>query len=66
MAVMNSKTIGATIIALPLAVGGIVAASSQDRTGNTHQSQVAEQGYICPVTGEELPCPRCCVLNQSK
>jgi hypothetical protein len=20
------------------------------------------QGYICPITGQELPCPRCCPL----
>jgi len=20
-------------------------------------------GYICPLTGEELPCPKCCPLN---
>src|SRR5262249_51833920 len=24
------------------------------------------QGYTCPVTGEELPCPKCCPLNQQK
>jgi hypothetical protein len=22
-------------------------------------------GYICPITGEELPCPCCCPLNQN-
>jgi hypothetical protein len=21
---------------------------------------ITQQGYICPVTGEELPCPLCC------
>jgi hypothetical protein len=20
--------------------------------------------YVCPATGEELPCPNCCPLNQ--
>lgn len=20
-------------------------------------------GYLCPLTGEELPCPHCCPLN---
>ena len=23
-----------------------------------------ETPYICPITGEELPCPCCCPLNQ--
>lgn len=21
-------------------------------------------GYVCPATGEELPCPNCCPLNK--
>jgi hypothetical protein len=24
------------------------------------------EGYICPLTGEELPCPKCCPLNDAK
>jgi hypothetical protein len=27
------------------------------------QPTVTPQAYICPVTGEELPCPLCCPLN---
>jgi hypothetical protein len=23
-------------------------------------------GYVCPITGEELSCPNCCPLNQTK
>ena len=23
----------------------------------------AETGYTCPVTGEKLPCPKCCPKN---
>jgi hypothetical protein len=23
-------------------------------------------GYICPLTGKELPCPNCCPLNKRK
>jgi hypothetical protein len=37
--------------ALPLAAAGAVWATSQAST------------YVCPVTGEELPCERCCPLN---
>ncbi|GIW95549.1 MAG: hypothetical protein KatS3mg110_3590 [Pirellulaceae bacterium] len=22
--------------------------------------------YTCPVTGEQLPCPACCPLNQAR
>jgi hypothetical protein len=25
-----------------------------------------EVGYICPATGEELPCQNCCPLNSEK
>jgi hypothetical protein len=60
---MNRNLIGAALVALPLTVGGIVAASSQNQTAE--QQSIAE-AYICPVTGEELPCPGCCVLNQKK
>jgi hypothetical protein len=49
------KWLWATLLALPLAVaGGLVYANS--RAGS----------YICPITGEELPCPRCCPLNQQQ
>jgi len=23
----------------------------------------ADGGYICPITGQKLPCPKCCPLN---
>jgi len=62
---MNKKMIGATLLALPLAVGGYVLANSQVQTSEK-SAQVAEQGYLCPVTGEELPCPYCCPLNKAK
>ncbi len=52
------KWIWAALIALPLAVaGGLVFAKSQPVTAG---------GFVCPITGEELPCPICCPLNQSK
>ena len=50
------KWIWSAVLALPLAVvGGLVYAKSQQATAD---------GYVCPVTGEELPCPRCCPLKQ--
>jgi hypothetical protein len=52
------KWIWAVAAALPLAVaGGLLYAKSQ---------QTSAEGYICPITGEELPCPACCPLNQGK
>lgn len=69
------------LVALPLAVGGLVYANSQARsytcpiTGEQlpcerccplNQQQAKERSYTCPITGEELPCPNCCPLNQGK
>jgi hypothetical protein len=44
------KLIYALIVAIPLAV---VAGVGIAKTG---------QGPICPLTGEELPCPNCCPI----
>lgn len=52
------KWIWAILAALPLAVaGGLVYAKAQ---------QAGAASYVCPLTGEELPCPLCCPLNGSK
>lgn len=42
------------LLALPFLVAGVVYASMQ------------AWSYACPLTGEELPCPNCCPLNQGK
>ncbi len=49
------KWLWTALLGLPLAVAGVVYANSQVRSG-----------YVCPITGEELPCPNCCPLNGSK
>jgi hypothetical protein len=52
------KLLWVALLTLPLAVvGGLVYANSQ---------QVSAGSYVCPLTGEELPCPDCCPLNGSK
>ncbi len=52
------KWIWTALLVLPLALaGGLVYAKSQ---------QAGAGGYICPVTGEELPCPLCCPYSQQK
>jgi hypothetical protein len=45
----------AALLALPLAIGGgLVYARTQAR------------GFTCPITGEVLPCEKCCPLNQQQ
>jgi hypothetical protein len=56
------KWIWASLLTVPLAVGGLVYANSHAKTGEPLNGP----GYICPITGEELPCPNCCPLNQAK
>lgn len=59
---MDKKWLAVAAVALPLAVGGLVLANSPTKTDD--KSQQAQDGsYICPVTGEELPCSCCCPLN---
>ena len=62
---MQKKWIAVPLIALPLAIGGVVYAASQAKQADTAQ-QSSERGYVCPVTGEALPCPSCCPLNDGK
>jgi hypothetical protein len=52
--VMNRrKWLWAALLAVPAVVaGGLAYANSQKA-----------KSYTCPITGEELPCPRCCPLN---
>lgn len=62
---MNKKVIGATVVALPLAVGSLAVLANSAVKPTETQVQATEHGYTCPVTGEELPCPNCCPLNNS-
>ncbi len=62
---MNKKVIGATLVALPLAVGGLAVVANSATKPTDTQVQATAEGYVCPVTGEELPCPNCCPLNNS-
>ncbi len=61
---MNRRVILSAIVALPLAVAGWVYAKTftQDKPDQSRQPVAAT--YTCPITGEELPCPNCCPLNQ--
>lgn len=58
------KAIWGTLLAFPLAVvGGLVYANSQAQAEKPEQ---AGASYVCPVTGEDLPCPLCCPYNEQK
>jgi hypothetical protein len=57
------KWLWAALLVLPLAGAGVV----YGHTLTKQQEQpAAAEPYICPVTGEELPCPQCCPLNQQQ
>ena len=59
---MMKKWFLAALVGVPAAIGGLVFAGSPG-SGTTDRSTVA-LGYICPATGEELPCPNCCPLKR--
>jgi hypothetical protein len=50
------KWLWSALLIVPLAAGGLGYAISQ---------QTGTAPFICPLTGEELPCPKCCPLNQA-
>jgi hypothetical protein len=58
---MNQKVVWAALVALPLAVGGLAYATAATQT---HDQTRQAEAFICPATGEELPCPNCCPLKQ--
>jgi hypothetical protein len=49
------KWLWAALFAVPGVIGGLTYASG------TRQAE----GFTCPVTGEELPCEKCCPLNNA-
>jgi hypothetical protein len=57
---MTRRLLLSALLALPLIVAGWVYGKSSG------QALQAEPAYTCPITGEELPCPNCCPLNNGK
>lgn len=50
-----------------LPVLGLTAAlglALQQGTVLAPQKSAADSGYVCPLTGETLPCPGCCPANK--
>jgi hypothetical protein len=54
------------LLALPPAAAGLVYGRSLANRPADQPQTGERQSYICPATGEELPCPKCCPLNQQK
>ena len=60
-----NKYAAATLVAIPvLAAGGLFYGQSSADAKASEGQQVAEAGYVCPMTGETLPCEKCCELNK--
>lgn len=55
----RKKWLLAALLALPFLAAGL--AYGRTLVGADRPQQSA--GYVCPLTGEELPCPECCPLN---
>ena len=55
----NKWLLGALVLGLPLAL----AALAYGRTIVQGQDPQAAAAFVCPLTGEELPCPNCCPMN---
>jgi len=49
------KIFWAALALLPLVTAGLVYAKS---------CMPNKAAYVCPITGEELPSPKCCPLNK--
>ncbi len=58
---MSRFAVLCVIVAFPLTVGGLVASSGDLPAGATDTA-----GFVCPLTGEELPCGNCCPLKAEK
>ena len=58
-----NKYAAATLVALPvIAAGGFLYGQKDAKPSDGKQVTVG--GYVCPLTGETLPCEKCCELNK--
>jgi hypothetical protein len=61
---MGRRNLLGALIALPLVASGVVVATTQASSEERQTQQATADGYVCPATGETLPCPKCCPLNK--
>jgi uncharacterized membrane protein len=55
----KKRWILSALLALPLAAAGLTYGQALVRADHAQKNPA----YVCPLTGEELPCPNCCPLN---
>lgn len=53
------KWVLGVLLALPLAAVGLAFGQGMLRS----PAPPGSAGYVCPLTGENLPCPACCPLD---
>lgn len=56
--------LGAALVSLPIVGGGLAIANASKPATDEQSQQSVEKGYVCPATGELLPCPNCCPLSK--
>lgn len=47
-----------------LLVGGLAYGFTSVAGASSEEAEKTEASFVCPVTGEDLPCPNCCPLNR--
>lgn len=57
------KWIWSGLLVVPLALAGALVYAN--RHGTT-QRPASAAGFLCPITGEALPCQRCCPLGKGR
>jgi hypothetical protein len=63
---MRKKALWAALLSVPLVVTGLVYGPTLAGRQMEKAGQPKADGYTCPLTGEELPCPLCCPLKECK
>lgn len=53
------KWLLSALLALPLVAAGLAYGQTLVRADQPQRSA----GYVCPLTGQELPCPNCCPVS---
>ncbi len=57
------STLAILAIAAVCLLGGCASTSAKTERVSMGATSGGE-GYSCPLTGEQLPCPKCCPLNK--
>jgi hypothetical protein len=63
---VRNQWVWASLVVLPLAVAAGLVYANAPPNDQPRPEATAASGYVCPVTGEELPCPNCCPFNQAR